>query len=125
MADANIQILIVDDEESLLRLLTVYLTRMGYSASGCTSASAARSLFGSDPHAFALAIVDLTLPDGRGDQLALDLLSMSPQLKVILFSGYVVSEEAFPPELRARVGVIQKPFVPQVLAAEVSRLLGS
>lgn len=58
------------------------------------------------------AVVDLTLPDGSGaDWLAAALLE-DTNLFGILSSGYPVSTDFLPPELRCRATTLQKPFSP-------------
>jgi two-component system, cell cycle sensor histidine kinase and response regulator CckA len=125
MGGVPVRLLVVDDEDGLLRLVMNYLTRLGYSASGCGTAASAMAQFCSDPEAISLAVVDVTLPDGRGDELAMQFLHLSAQVRILLYSGYPVSLDMFPAEFRRRVGTVQKPFTPSALAQEIKRLLAS
>jgi DNA-binding NtrC family response regulator len=125
MADPSVQILVVDDEQALLRLITGYLTRLGYSVAGVATAGEAMESFAKDPFRFTLAVVDLSLPDRQGDDLAIEMMRINPQLRTILCSGYVTTDQVFPPEMRPRVGILQKPFLPNMLLSEIQRLLSA
>jgi DNA-binding NtrC family response regulator len=118
-------ILVVDDEAALLRLMIGYLSRLGYSAHGCGTAAEAAEIFAAGSLVISVAVVDLSLPDRQGDDLAAELLRTHPDLRVILCSGYPVTTDVFPQEMRPRVGVLQKPFIPNMLVREIERLSGS
>lgn len=70
-----------------------------------------------DPVRYAGAIVDVGLPDGRGDLLADELISWQPRLPLVLCTGYDRRE------LRCRaledgaVALVLKPFLPRQLVA--------
>lgn len=71
----------------------------------------------------ALAVVDVGLPDMRGDELANRLRALAPDLPIVMASGY---DEA---ELRAqfshdpRIAVVAKPYTEEDLA-RATRALG-
>lgn len=123
MAAATLPILIVDDEEALLRLMSLYLTRLGYEPATFARAGAALDAFRSDPHRFPLVIADLSLPDMEGHQMALRMMECNPNLKVLLCTGHPFDTETLPDAVRSRFSVLQKPFLPQVLAEAVKELL--
>jgi DNA-binding NtrC family response regulator len=125
MSTSRTHILVVDDEAALLKLMTGYLSRLGYTVSGCGTAAEAIEVFAAGSPPISVAVVDLSLPDRHGDDLAAELLRTYPSLRVILCSGYPVTTEVFPQEVRQRVGVLQKPFVPNMLVREIERLSGS
>jgi DNA-binding NtrC family response regulator len=125
MPNPPAQILVVDDEPALLRLITGYLSRLGYAVTGSATASSAMDSFGKDPEGFSLAVVDLSLPDRQGDDLAIEMMRVNPRLRTILCSGYVVTDQVFPAEMRSRVAILQKPFLPNMLAGEIERLLSA
>lgn len=104
------RVLVVDDDPMLGRLLLRYLSRAGVPADLALSATEARTVFLAGVYSH--AVVDLTLPDGSGaDWLAAALLE-DMNLFGILSSGYPVSTEFLPPELRLRATTLQKPFSP-------------
>jgi DNA-binding NtrC family response regulator len=111
------KILIVDDEPTLLKLLTRFLERQGHEVTACDSASAALHAFRSRPSEFALAISDLTLSDLKGEDLIAQLRQLQPGLPALIASGY-----PYEPQLPG-VGFLQKPFLPQALAQAIEKLL--
>ena len=70
-----------------------------------------------------LVILDIGLPDMRGDDLAVSLLEQRPMARILLLSGYT---EADLGERVRDLGVIllSKPFSLQELLAEVASVLG-
>lgn len=104
------RVLIVDDDPMLGRLLLRYLSRAGIAADVADSVAAAATTF--QPVAHSHAVVDLTLPDGSGAEWLVLALREDSRLQGVLASGYPVTTELLPPELRHRVTTLQKPFSP-------------
>ena len=115
------RILIVDDEPALLELLGRFLERSGFQPDTCPNGAIARETF--TPGRYAVAVVDRTLPDSDGVECAVQWLQQDPELRVILCSGYGLSEEMVPEECRARVRALQKPFSPTALVAMLNLLV--
>lgn len=111
------RILIVDDESTLLALLTRFLERQGHTVTACDSAGAALREFRAQLDEFALVISDLTLPDIKGEELIAELRKTKPSLPALITSGY-----PYEPQLH-RVGFLQKPFLPPALAQAIEKLL--
>ncbi len=81
-------ILFVDDEPPLADLSKQILERMGYRVTIRTSSLEALELFKSQPGSFDLVITDMTMPNMTGDILAIKLLTIRPDLAVIICTGY-------------------------------------
>src|SRR5690242_10321234 len=116
-------IIVVDDEPALLNLMQMYLGRLGYSVEKADTAAGALAVVDGNAGRFHVAVVDLTLPDRPGKDLALELAKMNPALKVLVCSGYPFEPEALQADVRTRFGFLQKPFLPKMLAAAVEELL--
>jgi two-component system alkaline phosphatase synthesis response regulator PhoP len=115
------RILVVDDEPALLELVGRFIQRSGFSAETCASAAAAAEVF--TPGRYSAAVVDRTLPDRDGLECAIEWLAQDPELRVILCSGYSLSDEMVPIESRSRVVTLQKPFSPSALIESLRALL--
>jgi DNA-binding NtrC family response regulator len=111
------RLLIVDDEPTLLGLLRRYLERLGYDVDTCESAEQALPLFDADPSAFSMVIADLTLPGANGAELMERIRAKCPDLPGLIASGY-----PYVPQLKG-VEFLQKPFLPQMLAEQIERML--
>ena len=121
--DIKPKILIVDDEPALVRLMEMYLARLGYLVKAFTSATAALEEFEAEPAQYGVLIADLTMPEMPGDVMAQTMAAANTALRVIICSGYPCDLETLPESMRARFACVQKPFVPTVLARAVEELL--
>jgi len=111
------RLLIVDDEPTLLQLLRRYLERQGYEVETCGSGEQALDLFDADPQRFDMVITDLTLPGLDGAQLLDRMRARHPELPGLIASGY-----PYEPSQKG-VGFLLKPFLPQMLAEQISAAL--
>lgn len=116
-------ILLVDDETTLLSLMGRYLGRLGFAVEASSTATQALALFSESPAKFDLAVLDLHLPDMAGVELGRRLCAKNPKLRILFCTGDLIDSENIPFELRGRTAVLQKPFLPRDLAAEVTRML--
>jgi DNA-binding NtrC family response regulator len=117
------RVLIVDDEEALLQLMERFVSSLGYEVEVSSSGRSAWNAVSANPHGYALVIVDLTMPDMPGDQLARQILQASDATRVLICSGYPINSDTFPPEQRARLGFLHKPFLPKMLLDSVEELM--
>lgn len=118
-------VLCLDDEESLGRVMSRTLQRLGYKVTCFHSPEAALEEFRRAPDAFDLVITDYEMPGMTGLAVAGQILGLRPQARVMLLSGYVKEEilrEA------ARVGirrVLLKPCETPILSQAVAELLAA
>lgn len=91
---AGEHILLVDDEESIVKMSTEMLQEMGYRVSGESDSLKALARFSSDPGQFDLVITDMTMPKLTGTELTEKLRTVRPDIPVILCTGFsgLVSE---------------------------------
>jgi DNA-binding NtrC family response regulator len=87
MTNAANQILIVDDEPPLLKMMSVYLKRLGYGVVTAGSTEKAWAAVEAAPHAFALAVLDATMSGIGMQDLAARILAADPRVCVIACSG--------------------------------------
>jgi CheY-like chemotaxis protein len=81
-------LLIVDDEADLVELEKEMVERLGYSAVTVGESTAALALFKEDPDKYDLVLTDQTMPDITGIELARELVSLRPDIPVVLITGY-------------------------------------
>lgn len=82
------RILFVDDEEALVDIGSKMLQRLGYRVVPETRSVKALETFKSDPNGFDLVVTDMTMPDLTGIQLARKIRMISPDIPIILCTGY-------------------------------------
>ena len=117
------QILFVDDEEMLLEMGKAMLEGLGYQVTLAQHASEAWRLFSDQPGRFDLVIVDQTMPDMTGMELAKKMLKVHPKVPIILCTGYsdlVSAEKAKEAGIRE---FSMKPLAKKELAEVVRRVL--
>lgn len=125
MTDAASRILIVDDEPSLLKMMSVYLGRMGYAVVAAGSTEKAWAEVEAAPDAFALAVLDVTMSGIRMEELAARMLAAGPRLCVIASSGYPVDIAPLQAAAPGRVMFLHKPFSPEMLGGAVRRMIAT
>jgi DNA-binding NtrC family response regulator len=114
----------VDDEPALLKMMSVYLGRLGYEVETAGGTEGAWARIEADPGGFAVAVLDATMPGLSLKDLALRALRAAPRLHVIAASGYPVDMSEIQAAGPGRVAFLPKPFTPEMLAAAVRRMLG-
>ena len=119
----NERILLVDDEEPVVRLETQMLERLGYKVTAFSSSKEALKAFEGSPNDFELVITDLAMPIMTGDQLAEQILSIRSDIPVVLCTGFnerINEEEANSLGLG---GLLRKPISRSDMARMVRRLI--
>ena len=81
-------ILLVDDEVALSAMVAHMLENLGYHVTAATDSGEAFELFRSDPHRFDLVVTDQTMPRLTGAELAKQILSLRPDIPIILCTGF-------------------------------------
>jgi DNA-binding NtrC family response regulator len=125
MNHATGRILLVDDEPSLLKMMGVYLGRVGYSVTLANSTEKAWAEVEAAPSGYDIAVLDGSMPGLSMEDLALKMLRANPSLCVVAASGYAMDITAVEAAAPGRVAVLQKPFAPEMLAAAVRRMLAA
>lgn len=117
------RILTVDDEPPILKVNAQILRRLGYQVSAVGDSQQALSLFRANPTAFDLILTDLTMPKLTGEQLAEAILSVRPDIPIILCTGYSHDIDEKKVQTMGIRALVMKPASKQKLATEVRRLL--
>jgi PAS domain S-box-containing protein len=112
-------VLLVDDEPGVRTVARSMLERLGFEVRVAASGREGVQALRDDPQRFALAIVDLTMPDLGGVEVAGELWRDRPELPVILTSGYSIHEVSNRFVDDPRVGFLAKPFSWEALRGEV------
>ena len=80
------RILVVDDQESMRSMLTDLLDMMGHQT--CTASGGAEALERLSAGSIDLVITDLNMPEMDGMELTKRIKTASPDLPVIVITGY-------------------------------------
>ncbi|MBK9266117.1 MAG: response regulator [Polyangiaceae bacterium] len=116
-------VLIVDDEESLARILGRLLHSIGYRVTVKTRSTEALEVFEQDPSQFHLALVDLHMPAPNGIELAARLHELRPDMPIYIMSGFSDALGDASPEELGIAAILQKPVTRETLASELRKAL--
>ncbi|MHB8813670.1 MAG: response regulator [Steroidobacteraceae bacterium] len=124
MTETAPRVLYVDDEPTLVFLITRALEKLGIASQGFASADEALAAFQRQPYAFTLVLTDFAMPGGMsGLELAQAVLAVRPDTAVVIASGHIDPADA---RRAADLGVrtvIHKPAKVAEMAQLVSGLL--
>jgi CheY-like chemotaxis protein len=116
-------VLLVDDEEALVRLGEEMLAELGYEPVGFSSSSAALDSFRATPQRFHAVLSDEAMPGMTGSELVAEIRRIRADIPIIMMSGYVS------PALTARARsagvfeVLSKPLVSRDIARSLAGAL--
>lgn len=116
------RVLVVDDEESIRRFVDRALRSAGYDVVAAANGPEALKLVEARPP-FDLCVLDVVMPEMRGDELGRRLRQKDPDVKVLYFTGYsdVLFKEK--PVLWDNESFAEKPLTIEGLREAVSLLL--
>jgi CheY-like chemotaxis protein len=117
------RLLIVDDEEKVATSLKLLLKSKGYEAITCGDGREAVSLFKSSWREFDLVLLDMIMPRMNGEEVFLALKEIHPEVKVLLLSGFSLSEVAKKTLDEGALGFVQKPVVLEDLVGKLNEIL--
>jgi DNA-binding NtrC family response regulator len=109
------RVLIVEDNPSMLRTLTLFLERAGYDVVAVAEFQRALQLI--EDELFDKLVTDLDLPGGTGLELVLTASSLRPNMRSVLMTGYSCSAIRKQAGELSLVEYMEKPFDPDELVA--------
>jgi len=116
-------ILLVDDEDLLAEMTRHRLEKLGYTVTVKLTGCEALTAFESDPKKFDLVITDHTMPGMTGLEMSQKLLTIRPDLPIILCTGYSHQVDQ---EIAKAHGIMEfalKPVEKSVLAQLIRQVL--
>ncbi|MBW6484589.1 MAG: DUF3365 domain-containing protein [Syntrophobacterales bacterium] len=116
-------ILLVDDEQMILKVNRELLEFLGYRVYAAGSGQEALAVYMEKQKEIDLVILDMILPGISGGETFDRLRGFNPALKVLLASGYSIKGEAQAIMERGCNGFIQKPFRLEILSRKIREML--
>lgn len=122
------KVLIMDDQEAVLKMFDRLLSRMGYDCFCAEEGSRAVKIF-KEAHSsgkpFDLVILDLTIPGGMGGAETIpELMKIDPEIKAIVSSGYSNDPVMADFKEYGFSGVIPKGFTMGQVSTVIKEVLG-
>ena len=103
-------ILLIDDEEMIIKVGQELLQELGYSVIAARSGEEAVKLYNKNRDKIDLVVMDMIMPGMGGGETFDRLKAVNPDVKVLLSSGYSINGQASKILERGCDGFIQKPF---------------
>ncbi len=104
----GVRVLVVDDEENQVKVLSMGLRLEGFDVETAHSAEEAMERLGHE--SVDLALLDLMMPKTNGLELARQLRDLHPSVRVVLTSAYHISERQLARADCGVIGFMPKPF---------------
>jgi len=117
------RILLVDDEDIIVRIEKQMLERLGYHVTVRTSSIDALEAFRMQSEKYDLVITDLTMPNMTGDKLAGELIKIRSEIPVILCTGFSEMMSKEKAESLGIKGFLMKPVVVKDLSNMIRKVL--
>lgn len=118
------RILVVDNEEAILRMMDHILSGLGYTVKALSDPVEALELLKSNIDDFDLLITDQIMPQMLGSELAEKVLAENPGFPIVISTGF---SDKFTPKQATEMGIrgfIMKPIVMRNLAVAIRDALG-
>jgi CheY-like chemotaxis protein len=116
-------ILLVDDEKPVAQIEKQMLNRLGYKVTMHTNSQEALECFRANPEAFDLLLTDVTMPGITGDRLAQEVLTIRPDIPVLLCTGFSENIDKRKAEQIGIKGFLMKPVGKSDMARTVRQIL--
>ncbi|GFE84760.1 hypothetical protein GCM10011487_67600 [Steroidobacter agaridevorans] len=116
------RVMYIDDEDSLVYLMTRVLQKSGYRVTGFTDAQQALQALQERPAEFDVVVTDLSMPGMSGFHVAQAIREIRADLPVVVTSGYVRAEDR---KTAKEVGVrdlVPKPDTVEELAGVLAKV---
>jgi len=117
------QILLVDDDESILLMEKRMLELLGYQVTTHISSIEALEAFRDSPDKFDIVITDMAMPNMPGDKLSAELIKIRYDIPILLCTGF---SETMSEEKATSLGIkgfLWKPIIMKDLAQKIREVL--
>jgi PAS domain S-box-containing protein len=116
-------VLLVDDEEIMLKVGTELLETMGYRVLPARDGKEAMEIYRQHRDDIDLVILDMIMPNISGGKTYDHMKEINPEVRVLLTSGYSIDGQATEILRRGCNGFIQKPFTMKDLSTKIKEVL--
>ncbi len=116
-------ILLVDDEDMVLDVGEEMLKALGYKVLLAKSGKEAVELYRKNKNKIDMVLLDMVMPEMGGGETYDRMKEISPDIKILLSSGYSIDCQATEIIKRGCDGFIQKPFDMQGLSQRIRKIL--
>jgi len=117
----TIRIIVVDDEERLLRILRLGLKPLGYDVETSSDADEALKKILAEP--FDIILTDLKMPGMRGDEFVFELERLGVGVPIVVMTAYADVDTAVKTLKHGAADYIKKPFTIEEIDAALRNII--
>jgi len=121
----SINVLIVEDDETVSTVLSMLLGRAGYSPKVCCNGKEGSEYFRRHHSEIDLVILDMVMPVMNGPDCFREMRKINPNARVLISSGYAQDSDAEALLSSGALGFIQKPYSREQLMAAVAHAISA
>jgi PAS domain S-box-containing protein len=118
-------VLVADDEETIRTTTARMLRALGFDTALVANGREAVDAFRDNPGAYALVLLDLTMPHMDGEQAFTELRRLQPDVRVVLMSGFNRQEAVARFTGKGLASFLQKPFSMEALTEVMQNVLAT
>jgi len=123
MAQTEIRVLLVDDDEDMRATLMDFISRMGAKVKTAADVPDAKRVLSLEPSSFDLVLTDLKLPGGSGLDVVKAAHARSMETLVTIITGYASLETAIEAVRLGAYDYITKPFSLDEIGVQVRNMM--
>lgn len=116
-------VLVVDDEELVLRTIRRILEKFGYGTTVAKGGAAGVEAYGAAGCRFDLVILDLSMPDVNGAECFRRIRDLDPDAAVMICTGYGAETQTARMLAAGAKGILRKPFEASELVRAVESFM--
>ena len=125
LAKGTETVMVVEDEEGVRSLVCKALISKGYKVLEAEGAAVALQIAEQFKEPIHLLLTDVVMPQTGGKALAMRLIALHPETKVLYMSGYTTDAIVRQGILEEGTSFLQKPFAPNALLLKVREVLNA
>jgi signal transduction histidine kinase len=115
------KVLIVDDDMDVADGMALALKGLGHDTRAIYDPLEALALIKSDPHAWPVLVIDMSMPNMTGDVLAEEVRKLSSLARIFIYTGRATDQLRTTAARLNVEGVLQKPLDPKSFSAIIGR----
>ena len=116
-------ILVIDDEELLIKICEMMLKRLGHKVFKAHSGSEGLKIFETNKNQIDLIISDLNMPEMDGQEVIAKLRKIDCNVKVLLSSGALLDSDEKEVIKKGFNGLLKKPYKINTLSEKMTQIL--
>ncbi len=121
--DLKSLILLIDDEESILKTTSVILDKIGYRVLTALKGADALDIYKIKYNEIDLVMLDMIMPDMPGEEILKEMKKIRPDTKVLITSGITQDDRIEDLKKAGIAGILQKPYTINDLIDKLGRLV--